>query len=532
MPYDGHDKRYDGLILGTKPGDVPGETSFGAEASQDYDDDIEDYYHQDNQKNSHRGHARSSTNSMDGIGRFILPQAHRDAATGGARISYNDHLDIYRDHKYKIAYNPVQYKLFDGEIDRELSQSRRHNGLNKSKHQYYEAYEPVRQNIAVLRNALYTVHFPDGEYDPQDPQDRMKAVKINQMARKLAHKMKWETRWNWVKNVLSLGMAGGTASESHFGRFGEEHFGAQAMYEMLYREQESFTLNPFRWITGKTHSRDWDLPHPEDSPFSDRDMTEAMQEERRDERMQLHHSGHALANEALEIEGIAAALKATKAPSGLVQMTQQKREESVELGREILRKLKEINAGRSDRAHDGLDTEREDIERSQMMHGLAENYLKVYNDLLLQNPSIQLDSTFERARIAIGKLGHLTMLDAMKNASSPEERKELEAAYAALPSEYKKVSNDNEADLIRDVEVAMKEMGRRQNVGQAADPNVKSRAKGAVNDMFNTMSSVRIGAASQNVSGRFNLVQMAKEVSQMNQQLGKDTPSEDLGARR
>ncbi|MDG1286858.1 MAG: hypothetical protein P8P30_04760 [Rickettsiales bacterium] len=530
MPYrEEYDDGYDGLILGTKPGDIPGETSFGTDASQDYDDDIEDSLDRRVSRNTHRGHVRSSMNSTDGIGRFILPKAHRDAATGTARISYNDHLDIYRDQKQNISYNPIQYKLFDGEIADQLGRSNRHNGLNKSKHQYYEAYEPVRQNVAVLRNALYTVYFPDGEYDANDPKDRAKAVKINQIGRKLAHKMKWETRWQLVKNVLTLGMAGESHASKHFGRFGEEHFGAQAMYDMLYRDQESFSLNPFRWIQGKTHSRDWDLPHPEDSPFSDRDMHEAMQDERRDDRMGLHRSGPELCGEALEIEGIAAALKAGAAPRGVVQMSQEKRSESVELGREILRKLKEINAGRSDRAHDGLGTEREDIERAHMMHGLAENYLELYNDLLLQDPSIKHDSTFERARLAIGKLGHLTMLDAMKNASSPEERKELEAAYAALPDEYKQVRDDNESDLVRDVEVAMEEMGKRQNVGRTVDPSVRSRAQGAVNDMHNTMSSVRIGAASRNI----NLVNMAREVNQMNEQMGRDTPSAaDLSARR
>jgi hypothetical protein len=179
------------------------------------------------------------------------------------------------------------------------------------------------------------------------------------------------------------------------------------------------------------------------------------------------------------------------------------------LGREILRKLRDVCAGRSERMLEGKDHQRLDLERAHLANGLAENYLHLYQDLLKRDPSIEHDSTFERARLALGKLGHLTMVNAMTSCS-PEQQREFQAAYNQLPKEYKQVANDSEADLIRDIEVAMQEICNRQGMGHRAPPDIQMNAQAAVQNLHNTMSNPRIGAASANI------VDKAIQVSELN----------------
>lgn len=510
-----YDDEYKGMILGTRPGDDPNEPGydFGADALKDYEDDMEevDEITQIEENRLYHGRVDSSLNSIDGVGHVEKIHAHFDKAKGRYVTSYSDHLDVYLDKRSKLGYDPQQYQIFDGVINDYLKDSRRHDGINNPNNQFYNGYEPLRQNIAILRMSLYSVYFPDGEYNPSDPKDKAKIAKIQQISRKIGHELKWQSRWRFVVNMLTFNFSDNNISSKRFGKYGEEHFGAQKMYEMLYREQDKMSWNPIKWIMGTANKRDWGLPHPEMSPFCKQDMHEAVYNDNRDEELGIARAAPKLGEEAINIETIAAKLKSGIAMGTVAQMNGAKREESVELGREILRRLREISFGRSERALDGLNSERLDLEHANLVRGFAENYLELYNDLLARDPSIVNDSTFERARLAIGKLGHLSMLDARSNANK-EERRELNAAYAELPKEYKQVNSDVEEDLIRDVEVAMNEIANRQNVAQKAVPQVRKTAKSAVMNMHNTMSNARFAAAPT------NLINQARQVNAINEQ--------------
>lgn len=369
MQFPGDD--FDGIRLGSRPGEYEGEDSFGAYASQELDDDLEDSIYGDPElgqfedNRSHRGHAVTALNSLDGVGRFVLPHAHFDKVKGRARISYCDHLDIAQDSKHDISFDPKKYQLFDGSIDEFLKHDRRHQAIDNKKNQYYEAYEPLRQNIAVVRNALYTHYFPDGEYNPSDPNDVKKRAKIHQIGREIGHELKWQSRMQWVYNMVTLNFSEKDFCIKRFGQYGQEHYGAQKIYQKLYDKQESFSWNPIHWLMGRASKKDWGLPHPEQSPFCEQDMREAIYNENRDEEMGIEDCSPTLCSAALETEGIAAKIKTGLATENIQAMDGQQREESVELGREILRKLRHVMAGRSERMHEGLDHKSQDLERAQ-----------------------------------------------------------------------------------------------------------------------------------------------------------------------
>lgn len=523
------------LKLGTIRGDQStSPLDYSAGADIDYEDMAEDTYGRWDELDEFeanriaQGRALSSLYSLDGVGRFVLPRAHFDHTKQRPYISYSDHLAIYRDYKHKINYNPVQYKVFDGIIDEQLKESRRHDGMTNRKNQYYEAYEPLRQNIAVLRNALYTIYFPDGEYNPDDPRDRESRAKITQIARKVAHDLKWQSRIQWLFNTLTLNLSENETCIKRFGKYGQEHIGAERLYEMLYREQEGLSYNPIKWLMGKPQRRDWGLPHPEESPFCQKDMREAIYNDNRDVELGILDCSQELCDNALDIEGVAAKLKNTLPQNSVAQMNEAQREESVELAREILRRLRDLAGARSERAHEGMDHRRQDLERANLLAGLSENYLQMYQDLLARDPSLQNDSTFERARMALGKLGHMTMLNALTTCG-PEQQRELKAAYDALPEEYKKVSNDTEISLLRDVEVAMDELQQRQQLPAQANVEVKRTAQAAVRNMHNTMHQMRIRSASANILDKareINAMNELKHGARLNNTVNKDS---DLG---
>jgi hypothetical protein len=509
---------YDGIRLGSRPGDYEGETSFSADASRDYEDEAEEAYEFGN-KRADRGRSLRKVDAGKGIGKFIIPNGHYDKRFDRAHIDYCDHRQAVTSNRGDLKFDIRSHKAFDGTIFDEISEpllpwlgdSRRHNGLINSSNEKYESYSHFRNNVETLRNALMSMKFPDGEFNENDPNDQQAVVHVNQMARKLANQLKWESRMQWWANTLTLNFAANRDGSKRFGRFGEEHLGTRHMYDYLYKVQEKPSMNPFSWLRGKATQYDWSLPHPEESPFSDLDMSEAFDNDQRNVELVVDHAGPQLGEIAMETEVIAAKLKNPGAFQSVSQMSQPQREESVELGREILRQLRNICAGRSDRKREGQDHTDLDLERANLIRAFAVEYQELYLDMLDEDPTLANDSTFERARLAIGKLGHLTMLNARMSATL-EESPELEHAYANLPAEYKDIGNDTETALIRDIEVAWQEIARRSHVARNVSPEVKSFAKQATANLHQTMTNPTIGAAS------VNIIDKAREVRVLNDQ--------------
>ncbi len=462
------EEKYNGIILGTRPGEVEGEDSFGAYASQEISDDIESEFsirsetRQFEDNREFRSGAVATLKTLEGVGNFVLPKAHYDNIQERPRISYSDHLSIYSDNKHRINFNPKEYPLFDKIISDELQKSRRHNAIENPRNQYYNAYEPLRQNLAVLRNAIYTQFFPDGEYNAKDPADKAKVVCIQQIAQEIAKELKRESRVNRLWNILTLNFSEDDFCTKRFGKYGLEHYGAQKLYEKIYAKQETVSINPFKWMQGSANKYDWGLSHPEFSPFCAQDMREAVFNDNRNETLEIENCAPRLSQEAVGTQQIAELLKSGEPMENISRMSVEKRKESVELGEEILRRLRDICAGKSDRAHSGAEHKVQDVQRAVLLKDLAENYLEQYNDLLLVDPSIAEDSTFERARMAIGKLGHMSMLDAMVNCDHAKLR-EMEHLYDDLPRDYKDVEHDVEENLLYDIEKAMGEMTKRQS---------------------------------------------------------------------
>ena len=91
---------------------------------------------------------------LHNVGKFIVPRL--DNWESHARLVENEGTGLYFDAKY--------YKYFDGVIASTLQL----NALTDKNDPEYAKYEPLRVNLAVLRNSLYAHYMKDGTFDPED----------------------------------------------------------------------------------------------------------------------------------------------------------------------------------------------------------------------------------------------------------------------------------------------------------------------------------------------------------------------------
>ena len=450
-------------------------------------------------------------------------EPHFDPHYGQYRFSYEDcHLE--GENNAKKAFSKSKHPKFDGIFCEYLKSpllpfmkdSHYHDGLSRAKNDYHGQYQDLRINIRDFRIGLEAIAYPDGQRDEGDKNDDRKAAQIEEMAQVMASELKWEARWRRVVNFCTLNFSDEDIAEKRFGDYAKLHFGARAMYKKLYEIQEK-PAGPLGWLGGRATKYNWDLPHPDDPrcPFTERDIREVAYHEERDVEIGvgLEQSAQILMQDGVEAERVAGWLKPENAQmltEGVAQMHPEQREESVELAREILRKLRKVCSERAELAGEVRIHEREDMERGHLISGFANNYLQLYRDLLLQDPSIMNDSTFDRARLAIGKLGHLTVDHAMLGADGAQYN-ELKASYDTLPEEYKKIDlEDTEEAMIRDLEVAIDEIGKRMNVSRQVAPHIRSNAMAAVQELGSVMTNAYIAGAPP------SLVEKAYETAAVN----------------
>ena len=533
MGYKNQDTDHsDELILGSRPGEYldengqPSEESFSGYADIDEDFDLdEDQYLGDKEgplSSDHVTHPGGiGGDGGRGVGHIPLIPKTLNPKTGIPRPMYVDLWHYYQNKRHTCTFDPTSYS-FDKNIREALKSpllpfmkpSKYHDAIDNPEAQDYEAYKPIADNIAMVRMAVYSHYFPEG---PDSPKAPATLKKINDISRTIAQEMKWQARWSRVVSIVTLGMVNkGSKTVDRFGKYGDPHHGAKSIYEMLYKSQEQTSLNPIKWMMGQATKEDWGLPSPEDWSFSQNDMQAIIAKETGDTERGIENTGHALANMSVQIESIAS----QTGLNGVAQMDRPQRAEAVEHARDILRRLRELQPGSSERVQDARDKQSDDLERGDLLVQLAEQYQNLYDDLLAQDASIQVDSTFERARIALGKLGHLVSDDAIKHLNT-EGKRDFKAVIDKIPENFKQVAADNEADLLRDVESAFTELTTRYNSLAAPAPAAAAAFANAQNvrsDMENTMHNVTIGASSKNISQHLSLSELAANTAQMEQQ--------------
>lgn len=114
---------------------------------------------------SELGDAMRRVQFWPNVGRFIIPKQN----------TFASHLALVREgNTVDIQFDPKTYLYFDKII---ASHANRPELFNPN-HKDYLKYEPLRENLAVLRNDIMGIYMEDGSFDPGDEKYLPKLVQI------------------------------------------------------------------------------------------------------------------------------------------------------------------------------------------------------------------------------------------------------------------------------------------------------------------------------------------------------------------
>lgn len=394
---------------------------------------------------------------------FVLEKKY-DEISGTYRYTYCQLEELYNSHKEALAYNPVDYKLFDGNTLDYLNDYPSYlGGTYEPEHKYYKEFEAVRINITMLRLSLYQHLFPEGYIFKNPSEQAQKELLLQEMGTCLGATLKHESRIRFFTNLFNFSKT--PLVEKRFGSFGIEHIGAERMYKRLLRKQNSFTLNPLRWIQGKFTRYDWNLPPIEETPLRNQDVEEAIFHDTHKKDIGADAPAKHLAAEAkVTFE----ACYNMHSPTGNLHQRPQalpdaEAEESVILAHRIIDNWKLINSTHSQKQIDEVDLKNKELEKSELLAELAMTYDKLMADISATSPEL-LNGTqaqqFRDTKLAMGKLGYLTLIRAIEAAKDKKDGNlQHELLYieeARVPAAYKQVTSKDEAALIAQIEQALK----------------------------------------------------------------------------
>lgn len=283
--------------------------------------------------------AQSQVQFWHGVGKFILPEAD----------TYMAHHDLVDHGPTDLHFDPQKYPLFD----KIIADHARIPALANPDHPQYADYEGLRNNLAVLRNFIFSDSFRDGSFDPGDEMHVPRIIGIAHAIGQSLHNDSW------------LGRVFTPALNTHLLKVEGE--GAAEIYEHLLKTQRqpgflSGLRNFFLKMFGQP-LREWDLPPLGETPFSEEGLNAPSPHYQSKARSPEAAMAAAVAasmpapplstpsppaeqdarTTAETLEQIAQALEAkTRRFKSVAEMDEPAREESVELAREILRKLRNM----------------------------------------------------------------------------------------------------------------------------------------------------------------------------------------------
>lgn len=183
------------------------------------------------------------------VGRWLVPKQN----------TLDAHFAMVRNRQLDIDFSPANYPGFD-QIFTEKYEGK---GFFDPEHANFPKYEPLRDNLATVRNYILTQYFPDdGTQDPK------RAAQLKEIAEFLAEGLNNDKSYfgfmpahNPFKPFIDVKLASAPNGE-----------GARYLYsKILEMQRQSNWSRPFDKITelfGGTPSGGWGLPRLEDSIFS------------------------------------------------------------------------------------------------------------------------------------------------------------------------------------------------------------------------------------------------------------------------
>ena len=369
--------------------------------------------------------------------------------------------------QHKLDFDP-QHHIFD----KIVAQSCKNPAIYDPSNPHYAEYEPMRHNIAVLRNYV-SIHMYGSVIDAEEKQDRNKYEYIQQMAATVGTALRNGDGFMGMNAGIPLNTAN------------IEGEGAAAMYEALFKKQkQNDWLAPMRFVDDlfnqdKTRitRRDWRLPPIKFTPFGPLALEAPPPTNMPPSVAPAAATGAAAAMtpeilEALKISGIGDELTAEASGfNSVASLRQPVKTRAIEIAREILDKLK-ITYG--------------DVPLESMLDFAPERFKETVSDFnavaltyeqhlptaMEMDPTLADDPVVREANEAIGVMGAQAKMYAFDEAMRLGD-KELAASLKAdldkLPERWLKAGDLKTSDLIAKVEDGMTMMLAAMEVAQESE---------------------------------------------------------------
>lgn len=410
-------------------------------------------------------HVAHTVKFRQGVGKFIIPKENTWAA----------HRILIVDPKLKLGYSAEHYPYFDSVINDYVSFS----PLTNAGDVRYSAYDVLRENLAIVRNYIMGEFFPDGSIDKDDEAKLRHLVQVGEFIGKGLNNDR--LFFNPIKPRVSKEKANMPGT------------GAQYIYEQILKRQTYHNwlmpiMLPIQKIKGQT-PKHWNLPDLIDSPFSDENLMQpppktaasmtsdeiavACSQIDRDSTMSFD-AAHTYAD---GINHIADDLThASTMYNGVDTLQEPTRRESVEIAKEILRKLK-VKLGAA-LIENGLTPKAaSNFSILESIKGVVQVYEFHLNKLLQLAPDAMNNPTITHANDAIGKMGYVAKVEALRVAEKGNDTALAKSLYnqiMQMPTHWQHPTETHFGQLFEQIEDGLNSVIARLEQLEEPDASVEN----------------------------------------------------------
>lgn len=356
--------------------------------------------------------------SIPEIGTFKTPQ----------QASYQAFARFHDTDEFNLQFSETEYRSFDAIVAQRAFEEKNFdfNPLTSDRHDLHGHYAPLRKNIAIVRNFIYSKYFNNSRYGNQDtfnawdPEEAHCAAILPQIAEMLGealYKGKQGTAPGF--NSLDLDLAN------------TPDMGAAAIYDHLVKLQNERSFkHPLKWLMGKPNYA-WNLPPLEESPF-------------RPEYMRLsalgvepwvgpaRSKGEKMMKLGQKLQYVGATVNVAE------RLDRPVKDKAIYYGKKILENFR-IIGGDTDRNAGLAINDNDEIRQVFRLVEASVIFKHKYQEMLVENPSLAQHPDFIAAQDAINKLACMVKKQAVEDLYQEgrnADAQSLAESLASLPPEY------------------------------------------------------------------------------------------------
>lgn len=384
---------------------------------------------------------------IEGLGKFIVP----------AENTLQNHFSLIYDRDNLLDFSAEQSPAFDGVMEQHF----RAPAFSLPEHPHYFDYEPLRDNVSVVRN--YVMQSLLSQHDIRDP-DEFYTVsqKMEEMSSEIGKALQRDNAVFSRPGSVKLSTLDASAPGT----------GAAMIYDLLCKKQESSkSFSGIKNFFGVGTS-EWNLAPIESSPFSKANvdafcLTHPPQVEPEVTPQPEPAPVPQPTPEATAEKGLSQAQKLAALGTGIAgaafsldrvhALSQPVKTRSVELAREILDKLRVTLGGTSQDQWLELPAEAA-MQANESLRSISSVYADLYQQALQVNPALEQDATMQQSNAAMGKLAYLMKQQAgMKliDEGRADEASLIMQELETYPEAWQPAPNETPDILLAQVQTGM-----------------------------------------------------------------------------